>query len=128
VELKSVLGRKDVLALAFGGIIGWGWVVLSGPMIDQAGTLGSIVAVLVAAVMVIFVGLTYAELTPALPRAGGSLAFTYRALGPGWSWVCGWALVLAYVGVCAFEAVAMADTARPPPGGIARLPRPTPPG
>jgi len=108
VELKSVLGRRDVLALAFGAIIGWGWVVLSGPMIDQAGTLGSIVAVLVAAVMVIFVGLAYAELTSALPRAGGALAFTYRALGPGWAWVCGWALVLAYVGVCAFEAVAMA--------------------
>ena len=108
MELKSVLGRRDVLALAFGAIIGWGWVVLSGPMIDQAGTLGSIVAVLVAAVMVIFVGLAYAELTSALPRAGGALAFTYRALGPGWAWVCGWALVLAYAGVCAFEAVAIA--------------------
>ncbi len=108
MELKSVLGRRDVLALAFGAIVGWGWVVLSGSLIDQAGTLGSMVAVLVAAVMVTLVGLTYAELTAALPRAGGELAFTYRALGPGWSWLCGWALVLAYVGVCAFEAVAMA--------------------
>lgn len=108
MELKSVLGRRDVLALAFGAIIGWGWVVLSGSMIDQAGTLGSIVAILAGAVMVIFVGLAYAELTSALPRAGGALAFTYRALGPGWSWVCGWSLVLAYAGVCAFEAVAIA--------------------
>jgi len=66
------------------------------------------VAVLIAAVMVTLVGLTYAELTAALPRAGGELAFTYRALGPTWSWICGWALVLAYVGVCAFEAVAIA--------------------
>lgn len=108
MELKSVLGRRDVLALAFGAIIGWGWVVLSGSMIEQAGTLGSILAVLMGAVMVTFVGFTYAELTSALPRAGGSLAFTYRALGPTWSWVCGWALVLAYVGVCAFESVAIA--------------------
>lgn len=96
------------MALAFGAIIGWGWVVLSGSLIDYAGTLGSMVAVLVAAVMVTLVGLTYAELTSALPRAGGELTFTYRALGPTWSWICGWALVLAYVGVCAFEAVAIA--------------------
>lgn len=108
MELKSVLGRKDVLALAFGAIIGWGWVVLSGSLIDQAGTLGSMLAVLLGAVMVTLVGFTYAELTSALPRAGGELAFTYRALGPTWSWICGWALILAYVGVCAFEAVAVA--------------------
>ncbi|MFQ5816374.1 MAG: amino acid permease [Candidatus Binatia bacterium] len=108
MELKSVLGRKEVLALAFGAIIGWGWVVLSGALIDQAGTLGSVLAFLVGALMVGFVGLTYAELTSALPRAGGELTFTYRALGPGWSWICGWSLLLAYVGVCAFEAVAIA--------------------
>lgn len=112
MDLKSVLGRRDVLALAFGAIIGWGWVVLSGSLIDRAGSLGSMVAVLAGAVMVTLVGLTYAELTSALPRAGGELAFTYRALGPGWSWLCGWALVLAYVGVCAFEAVAVATVAR----------------
>jgi len=96
------------LALAFGAIVGWGWVVLSGSLIEQAGALGSMLAFLVGALLVGSVGLTYAELTSALPRAGGELAFTYRALGPTWSWVCGWSLILAYVGVCAFEAVAIA--------------------
>jgi amino acid transporter len=107
VALKSVLGRGDVFALAFGAIIGWGWVVLSGPMISQAGTVGSILALLTGAVMVGFVGLAYAELASVLPRAGGSLVFAYRALGRGPAWVCGWSLILAYAGVCAFEAVAM---------------------
>ena len=107
MELRSVLGRREVMALAFGAIVGWSWVVLSGSLIARAGTLGSILAFLVGAVMVGFVGLIYAELTSALPRAGGELTFTYRALGPGWSWVCGWSLVLGYVGVCAFEAVAI---------------------
>lgn len=106
MALKSVLGRGDVFALAFGAIIGWGWVVLSGPMISQAGTVGSILALLAGAVMVGFVGLAYAELASVLPRAGGSLVFAYRALGRGPAWVCGWSLVLAYAGVCAFEAVA----------------------
>jgi amino acid transporter len=107
MKLPQVLGRRDVFALAFGAIIGWGWVVLSGPMIDQAGTLGSVTAVLIGGLMVGLVGLTYAELTAALPRAGGELGFTYAALGPPWSWWCGWWLALAYIGVCAFEAVAI---------------------
>lgn len=75
-------------------------------MIDQAGSLGSVIAVLSGGVMVGLVGLTYAELTAALPRAGGEVGFTY-ALGPSWSWWCGWWLTFAYVGVCAFEAVAI---------------------
>lgn len=107
--LKSVLGRRDVFALAFGAMIGWGWVVLTGAWINKAGSLGAIMAFLVGAVLVGFIGLAYAELTSALPRSGGPLGFTYRALGAEASWICGWALVLAYVGVCAFEAVAMAQ-------------------
>ncbi len=107
VQLRKVLGRRDVMGLAFGAMIGWGWVVLAGEMIDKAGTLGSALAFVVGAVMVLFVGLTYAELTSALSRAGGELSFTYVGIGPWASFVCGWALVLAYLSVCAFEAVAL---------------------
>lgn len=107
IQLRRVLGRRDVLGLAFGAMIGWGWVVLAGEMIDRAGTIGSALAFGVGALMVLFVGLTYAELTSALSRAGGELSFTYVGMGPWASFVCGWALVLAYLSVCAFEAVAL---------------------
>ena len=76
-DLRRVLTRRDVLGLAFGAMVGWGWVVLAGDMIARAGTLGSALAFVVGAVMVLLVGLTYAELTAALPRAGGELAFTW---------------------------------------------------
>jgi amino acid transporter len=111
VQLRKVLGRRDVIGLAFGAMIGWGWVVLAGEMIAQAGTVGSALAFFLGAVMVLFVGLTYAELTSALSRAGGELSFTYVGLGPQASFVCGWTLVLAYVSVCAFEAVALPTVA-----------------
>jgi amino acid transporter len=88
-------------------MVGWGWVVLAGDMIARAGTLGSALAFVVGAVMVLLVGLTYAELTSALPRAGGELAFTFLALGPWASFACGWTLILAYLTVCAFEAVSL---------------------
>ena len=57
--------------------------------------------------MVWLVGLTYAELTAALSRAGGEISFTFVGIGPTGAFVCGWTLVLAYVAVCAFEAVAL---------------------
>ena len=107
VELRKVLRRRDVLALAFGAMIGWGWVVLSGTMIERAGSIGSAMAFVVGAVMVLLVGMTYAELTSALSRAGGELSFTYVGIGPTASFLCGWTLVLAYLAVCAFEAVAL---------------------
>ena len=43
-DLTRVLGRHDVLSLAFGAMVGWGWVVLAGDMIARAGTLGSALA------------------------------------------------------------------------------------
>jgi amino acid transporter len=57
--------------------------------------------------MVLFVGLTYAELTAAMPKCGGEHVFSHRALGHGWSFVCTWSIILGYVSVVAFEAVAL---------------------
>lgn len=112
VVLRRVLGRTDLFALAFGAMIGWGWVVLAGDMIDLAGTLGSALAFAVGAGMILLVGLTYAELTPALARAGGELAFTFAGLGARVAFIAGWMLILAYMAVCAFEAVALPTVAR----------------
>ncbi len=107
VHLSRFLGRGDVLAVAFGAMVGWSWVVLAGEMIVRAGAVGSILAFGAGAVMVWLVGLTYAELSSALSRAGGELSFTFLAMGPLGAFVCGWTLVLAYAAVCAFEAVAL---------------------
>jgi len=58
----KILGRRDVLALAFGAMIGWSWVVLTGTWITSAGVLGAIVAFLVGGAGVALIGLAYAEL------------------------------------------------------------------
>ncbi len=107
IHLRRFLGRGDVLAVAFGAMVGWSWVVLAGEMIVRAGAVGSILAFGAGAVMVWLVGLTYAELSAALSRAGGEISFTFLAMGSLGAFVCGWTLVLAYVAVCAFEAVAL---------------------
>lgn len=102
-----VLGRRDVIALAFGAMIGWSWVVLTGTWITAAGTLGAILAFLFGGGAIAIVGLTYAELASALPYAGGEHVYSQRALGNTASFICTWAIILGYTSVIAFEAVAL---------------------
>jgi len=105
--LVKVLGNKDVLALAFGAMIGWGWVVTTGIWITEAGSLGAILAFIVGGILVIFVGLTYAELAAAMPLTGGELIYSFKAMGRVAAFITTWAIVLGYVSVVAFEAVAL---------------------
>ncbi|MGB5624884.1 MAG: amino acid permease, partial [Woeseiaceae bacterium] len=101
-----VIKRKEVLTLAFGAMIGWSWVALTGGWIDEAGSLGAITAFAIGGVTLILVGFTYAELASAMPQAGGEHVYSYRALGRNASFLCTWAILLAYVSVVTFEAVA----------------------
>lgn len=106
-KFDKVMGAWDILVIAFGAMIGWGWVINSGDWITTAGFAGSIIAMLIGGVMVFFVGLTYAELTSAMPQCGGDHVFSYRAMGPTGSFVCTWMIILGYVATSAFEATAL---------------------
>ena len=92
-------------------MIGWSWVALTGNWIDRAGSLGAMLAFVVGGVAVILVGLTYAELASAMPQAGGEHVYSHRALGRTASFICTWAILLGYVSVVAFEAVALPTVA-----------------
>ncbi len=105
-EFKKVFSAWDILVIAFGAMIGWGWVVSSGGWIQKGGVLGAALGFVVGGVMIFFVGLTYAELTAAMPQCGGEHVWSHRAMGPIGSFICTWAIVLGYVGVACFEACA----------------------
>ena len=110
-QFIRVIRRKEVLALSFGAMIGWSWVALTGNWIDGAGSVGAMLAFLCGGIVVVFVGLTYAELAAAMPQAGGEHVYSYRALGATASFFCTWAILLGYVSVVAFEAVALPTVA-----------------
>ena len=42
------MNLKDVLALAFGTMIGWGWIMLAGVWVAAAGVVGAVAAFLIA--------------------------------------------------------------------------------
>ena len=105
-NFNRVFSSWDILVIAFGAMIGWGWVVQSGDWIEKAGVIGAMLGFLLGGVMIFFIGLTYAELTPAMPECGGEHVFSMRAMGPYGSFVCTWAIILGYVSVVCFEACA----------------------
>lgn len=104
---ERVLNGFDIFCLAFGAMVGWGWVVLAGSWLTGAGLLGAAVAFVAGGIAVVVIGLTYAELVSALPYAGGEHVFVERAFGSGPSFIATWAIALGYVSVVAFEAIAL---------------------
>lgn len=105
--LAKVLSKRDTLILAFGAMIGWGWIILSGTWINEAGPIGAIAAFVIGGVLVGVVAMIYGELASAMPFVGGEHVYSLRALGPTGSFVCTWAIIFGYVAVAAFEAVAL---------------------
>ena len=80
-EFDKVFSAWDILVIAFGAMIGWGWVVSSGDWIVKGGVLGA--------------------------ALGGEHVFSHRAMGSTGSFICTWAIVLGYVSVVCFEACAL---------------------
>ena len=105
-EFNKVLNAWDILVIAFGAMIGWGWVVSTGGWIEKGGVIGAALGFAIGGIMIFFVGLTYAELTAAMPQCGGEHVFSYRAMGATGSFICTWMIVLGYVSVACFEACA----------------------
>lgn len=105
-DFDKVFSAWDILVIAFGAMIGWGWVVSSGGWIETGGVVGAALGFALGGVMIFFVGLAYAELTAAMPQCGGEHVFSHRAMGPNGSFICTWGIILGYVGVACFEACA----------------------
>jgi amino acid transporter len=110
-QFVRVIRRREVVALAFGAMVGWSWVALTGDWIERAGSAGAMLAFMLGGIAVVLVGLTYAELASAMPKAGGEHVYSHRALGATASFICTWAILLGYVSVVAFAAIALPTVA-----------------
>lgn len=106
-ELKRSVRLSGFFALAFGSMVGVGWVTALGAWLSGAGPGGTIAAFLAGGALMLLVGLCYAELTPMLPVAGGEVAYAYAASGTGRSFLVGWFLAFGYLSVSAFEAISV---------------------
>ncbi len=78
-----------------------------GSVLVSAGPLGATIGFVVGAGIMIPISLCYAELTGALPHAGGEIVYAYTLFGVRWAYVAGVCLALIYVINCVFFAISV---------------------
>ncbi|WP_296701378.1 APC family permease [Algoriphagus sp.] len=106
-QLHRGIGKAGLFSLAFGAMIGVGWVTAMGSWLSNAGPLGAIIAFFLGGLIILVIGICYAEVTAALPLSGGEVAYAYKAFGSSKSFIVGWFLTFGYLSVSAFEAVSI---------------------
>ena len=96
IELKRTLGLLEVTVSGIGIILGAGIYTLIG---QAAGLAGNAVWVsfALAALVAIFTGLSYAELSSMFPKAGAEYEYTAQAFGRGPAFVIGWLIIFSGV-------------------------------
>lgn len=105
---KKGMSAKDYFGLAFGSMIGIGWVISVPAWMSTAGSVGAIIAVILTMCMIIPIGFVYGELTASLRVSGGEFAYTFRAFGRLPAFICGWFLILGYLIILPWVAISVA--------------------
>ena len=106
-RFRRHIGRLGYFALAFGGIVGSGWVVVLGEWLGAAGPGGAALAFAAGGLAMALICACYAELTARMPRTGAEFVYVREALGPIPGFLVGWFLLLNFIGLAAFEGTAL---------------------
>jgi APA family basic amino acid/polyamine antiporter len=96
-ELKKELGLIPALATVIGVVIGGGVFFKPTAVFSATGAPGlGMVAWVLGGIISIAGGLTAAEISAAIPRTGGMVAYLEEAYGDVWGYLLGWAQTIIY--------------------------------
>ena len=106
--LEKSLNPANIWAVALGSIIGWGCFIQSPNwMVKAGGPLPLTVGFILGGLLMIVVGMSYAYMIAKFPVSGGEFAYAFVGFGPTASFVCGWMLLIGYVGIVVLNATAV---------------------
>lgn len=105
-KFKRRLSLLDLTLLGLGSIIGSGWLFASNRAAVLAGS-DAWMAWVFGAVAVLLIGLVYAEMAAAIPRAGGFVRYPDYTHGSLVGFMIGFASMLAYSSVAGIEVEAV---------------------
>jgi basic amino acid/polyamine antiporter, APA family len=108
ITLARRLRLIDYFSLAFGTMIGTGWLVVMDDWLLRGGPAGAMLGFLIGGAMLFPIGYVYGKLVMAMPDAAGEVAYTAKVFPPFVSFATGWTMLLSYFVVCPYEAVAAA--------------------
>ena len=109
--LARKLSLWNYFALGFGTMIGTGWVVLMDDWLGRGGPLGAMLGFALGGILLLPVAYTYGQWVRRLPDAAGEAAYTAEVFPPFVGYLTGWIMLLAYLIVCPWEAVAVGKLA-----------------
>lgn len=107
--LEKRLSPINVWSLALGCIIGWGAFVMPGnTFLGNAGPLGTLIAMVIAAAVMIIIAFNYNYMIQKFPVAGGEFTYTQNAFGRVNGFICAWFLGLSYLAIVPLNGTALA--------------------
>ena len=107
---KKGVSAVDFFCIGFGAIVGVGWAVsINGWMASCGGPVPAALGYLLVLIMMVPIGLCYAELVPMLPVAGGGMAFAYKAFNDKVALISGWASLGGFIFIIPWEAIQITD-------------------
>jgi APA family basic amino acid/polyamine antiporter len=109
--LARKLRGTDYFTLAFGTMVGVGWLVLMDDWLGRGGPLGAALGFALGGILLLPVGYVYGQWVQRLPDAASEAAYTAEVFPPIVSFFTGWVMLLAYFIVCPWEAVAIGKVA-----------------
>lgn len=99
-KLTPYLSPMAVWSLSLGTAIGWGSLVItSNNYLLHAGPLGSVLGILIGAVVMLIIGRSYYFLMQRYPYAGGAYTYAKEVFGYDHGFLTGWFLVLTYLSI-----------------------------
>ncbi len=107
--LKPYLSPLSVWALSFGCAVGWGAFVMPGTtFLPKAGAVGTLVGIIIGAIIMLIIGMNYHYLINKYPDAGGTLTYTVKSFGYDHGFLSAWFLALVYLAIIWANASALA--------------------
>src|SRR5947209_221606 len=110
-QLARKLRVTDYFTLGWGTMVGVGWLVVMDDWLARGGPLGAILGFAIGGALLLPIGYVYGELVKAMPDASGEVAYTAAVFPKRVSFATGWMMLLAYLIVCPWEAVAVGKIA-----------------
>jgi APA family basic amino acid/polyamine antiporter len=107
LQLARKLRLTDYFTLAWGTMVGVGWLVVMDDWLLRGGALGALLGFAIGGALLFAIGWVYGRLVAAMPDAAGEIAYTAAAFSRPISFSTGWMMMLAYFIVCPWEGVAV---------------------
>ena len=88
MELKRTLSFFDATAIGIGAVIGAGIFVVLGVAVGYAGP-AVVISMIIAGTVALFTAISFAELSSAIPKEGGTYQYAYEMINPFVAFISG---------------------------------------